>query len=92
MFFKFVWVSSSKSIEYRSIYKKKAISSMCVKIVPIENFKIYKVNDHIVYKNNLRNWSCQDDLSDRELEAFEFYENLVIKNKVIEKHLSIIYI
>jgi hypothetical protein len=62
-----------------------------VTIEPIVDKKKYKVNGHIVYKNKWSNWSCEDDLSDSELWAFNVYEKLIIKNPKIKKHTKALY-
>lgn len=64
---------------------------MSIIIKPLIDHEKYMVNEHLVYKNRLRNWSCNEDLSDAELQAFKIYEKLIIKNKKIKKHLQAIY-
>lgn len=51
----------------------------------------YKVNGYFVYKNKLRNWSCEEDLSDSELGAFDLYEKLIINNPRLKKHIIAVY-
>jgi hypothetical protein len=51
---------------------------MSVVIVPVKEFEQYKVNGHLVFKNKLKNWTCDHDLSQQELEAFSIYERLLI--------------
>lgn len=60
-------------------------------IEPIVDREKYKVNGHLVYKNRLKNWSCEHDLSAGELLAFGVYEKLIIQNPKIKKHTRALY-
>jgi lipopolysaccharide biosynthesis protein len=62
-----------------------------VTIEPIVDKEKYRVNGHLVYKNQWSNWSCEQDLSDGELWAFTIYEKLIIKNPKIKKHTKALY-
>lgn len=64
---------------------------MSVEIIPIEDHQQYTVNGHIVTKNNYGNWSCNHDLSNKELNAFQLYIKQVINNTVIKKHTKATY-
>jgi len=64
---------------------------MSVEIIPITDHEQYEVNGHMVYKDHLNNWSCKQDLSNKELQAFKKYEEVVIKNPRIKKHFKSIY-
>ncbi|OXB11801.1 hypothetical protein B0A81_00130 [Flavobacterium plurextorum] len=61
---------------------------MSVKIIPLTDHKQYMVNGHLVYKDVLENWTCHDDLSAKEHEAFGVYETLFIKDSVLKKNRS----
>ncbi|MEA9414238.1 hypothetical protein [Flavobacterium sp. PL02] len=63
---------------------------MSVIIVPIKDQEQYTVNGHLVYKNILKNWSCEHDLTAKEHEAFGIYEKLVIKKRLLRKKGSYI--
>lgn len=52
---------------------------MNVEIIPITDHEQYEVNGHLVYRDHLNNWSCKQDLSNKELLAFKKYEEVVIK-------------
>lgn len=64
---------------------------MIVYIIPVMDHKKYTVNGHIVYKNRLKNWTCNIDLSAQELKAFLLYEKVIINNSKIKKHLKATY-
>jgi hypothetical protein len=64
---------------------------MSVTIVPITDHESYDVNGNIVFKDSLANWSCNIDLSDKELRAFRRYEKLVINNPAFKKHTKATY-
>jgi len=64
---------------------------MSISIKPIIDHESYEVNGHLVYKDSLQNWSCNVDLSDKELRAFKSYEKLVINNPKFKKHTSATY-
>lgn len=66
--------------------KKKSIT-----IEPIVEKEKYKVNGYLVYKNRLRNWTCDQDLSNGELWAFGVYEKLIIENPKIKRHTKAVY-
>lgn len=51
----------------------------------------YTVNGHIVYKNRFKIWSCNIDLSAQEVKAFLLYEEVIINNSKIKKHLKATY-
>lgn len=59
---------------------------MSVEIKPIIDHEQYEVNGHLVHKDQLGNWSCKQDLSEKELEAFKNYEKLVINNLKFKTH------
>jgi hypothetical protein len=61
---------------------------MTVTIVPITDHEVYKVNKYTVYKNTLGNWTCNVDLSAKELLAFGNYEQLVINNPRFKYHIK----
>jgi hypothetical protein len=60
--------------------------SMPVTIIPITDHEVYKVNNHTVYKNTLGNWTCNVDLSNKELKGFEAYKQTIIEDPKIKKH------
>ncbi|SHH26682.1 hypothetical protein [Flavobacterium defluvii] len=64
---------------------------MSVKIKPITDHESYKVNNHIIFKDGLGNWNCDNDLSLKERQAFNQYESIVIKNPRFKKHAKAIY-
>tara|TARA_R110002124_G_scaffold228784_1_gene394106 strand:+ start:1642 stop:1845 length:204 start_codon:yes stop_codon:yes gene_type:complete len=64
---------------------------MSVEIIPIKDHEEYTINGHVVYKDDLGNWSCKHDLSRQELNAFKNYEKLVINNKAFKKHTKSTY-
>lgn len=64
---------------------------MTVEIIPITDHESYSVNGHTVYKDQFNNWSCNVDLSDKELRAFHNYEKLVINNKAFKTHTKATY-
>ncbi|KIA99371.1 hypothetical protein OA88_19680 [Flavobacterium sp. JRM] len=64
---------------------------MSIIIKPIVDHEKYMVNEHLVYRDRLWNWSCKDDLSNKELQAFKLYEKLIIKNSRIKKHIKAVY-
>lgn len=64
---------------------------MSVEIKPLIDHEQYEVNGHIVFKDQLNNWSCNHDLSDSELRAFRRYEKVVINNKAFKKHTKATY-
>ncbi|KRD06324.1 hypothetical protein ASE21_19325 [Flavobacterium sp. Root901] len=64
---------------------------MSVKIKPITDHKSYKVNDHTILKDDLGNWNCSNDLSAKERQAFNQYENIVIQNPRFKKHTTATY-
>lgn len=64
---------------------------MSVTITPITDHEQYEVNGHLVYKDQLNNWTCKVDLSNKELIAFDEYEKQVIKNKALKKHTKATY-
>ncbi|WP_348814097.1 hypothetical protein [Flavobacterium maritimum] len=64
---------------------------MPVTIIPITDHESYRVNGHVVYRGFLGNWMCNIDLSNKELEAFSLYEELIINNKSIKKHTKATY-
>lgn len=64
---------------------------MSVKIKPIIDHEQYEVNGHLVHKDQLGNWSCKQDLSEKELRAFRNYEKVVIKNPKFKKHTKATY-
>lgn len=64
---------------------------MKIIIKPIIDHKKYMINEHLVYRDMLGNWSCKDDLSDKELHAFRVYEKLIIRNSRIKKHIKATY-
>jgi len=64
---------------------------MSVEIIPISDHEVYKVNGFTVYKDPLGNWACNTDLRPKELQAFEIYEEQVIKNKAFKKHPKSIF-
>jgi hypothetical protein len=64
---------------------------MSVTIIPVTDHELYEVNGHKVYKNSLNNWTCNVDLSAKELQAFDNYESLVINNKAFKKHIKATY-
>lgn len=61
---------------------------MTVEIIPITDHESYSVNGHTVYKDQFNNWSCNVDLSDKELNAFKRYEKVVINNKAFKNTLK----
>lgn len=64
---------------------------MNVKITPITDHESYEVNHHTVFKDGLGNWNCKNNLSNKELYAFNQYESIVIKNPRFKKHTKAIY-
>ena len=60
-------------------------------IEPIVDKEKYKVNGYLIYKNRLKNWTCEHDLSDGELWAFRLYEKFIIKNPKIKRHTKAMY-
>lgn len=64
---------------------------MGVKIKPITDHECYEINGHIISKDNYGNWKSPFDLTRKELDAFNQYENLVIKNPRFKKHTRAIY-
>jgi hypothetical protein len=64
---------------------------MSVEIRPITDHESYQVNDHTIFKDGLGNWNCKNDLSNKELHAFNQYENVVIKNPRFKKHTKATY-
>lgn len=64
---------------------------MSVKIKPITDHEIYKVNEHTIFKDRLGNWNCKNDLSNKERQAFNQYESIVIKNPRFKKHTTATY-
>lgn len=64
---------------------------MIVTIIPIEDHRKYKVNNHILYKDSSDNWVTHNDLSRIERKAFSLYISLIINNKRVKKHLRSTY-
>ncbi|MRX40381.1 hypothetical protein GJU43_13925 [Flavobacterium sp. LC2016-23] len=64
---------------------------MNVEIKPITDHEQYTVNGHLVHKDQFNNWTCKQDLSDKELCAFARYEKLVINNDRFKKHTKATY-
>lgn len=64
---------------------------MSVKIKPITDHESYKINEHTVFKDLYGNWNCKNELSDKERQAFNQYENIVIKNPKFKKHTIATY-
>jgi hypothetical protein len=62
-----------------------------ITIIPVTDHESYTVNGHLVYKNQLDNWTCNVDLSAKELHAFDLYENVVINNKRLKHHTKATY-
>lgn len=60
-------------------------------ITPIIDNESYNLNGHHVYKDTFGNWSCKEDLPDKELRAFRRYEKLVINNPAFKKHTKATY-
>ncbi|KFF15054.1 hypothetical protein [Flavobacterium hydatis] len=58
---------------------------MSVTIISIIDYEQYSVNGHLVYKDSLRNWACNHDLSVKEHDAFSIYEKLIIKKELAKK-------
>ncbi|MCV9928131.1 hypothetical protein OIU83_10730 [Flavobacterium sp. LS1R49] len=64
---------------------------MNVKIKPITDHESYEVNGHTIFKDTNGNWRCKNDLSHKELHAFDQYESIVIKNPRFKKHTKATY-
>lgn len=64
---------------------------MNVEIIPIKDHEEYTVNGHLVYKDQHSNWTCKQDLSHQELNAFSNYEKTVINNKAFKRHTKSIF-
>lgn len=64
---------------------------MSVEIIPVVDHEQYTVDGFLVYKTYFGNWSCKTDLSQKQLAAFEIYEEKVINNKMIKKHTKATY-
>lgn len=64
---------------------------MGVKIQPITDHECYEINGHTISKDDHGNWWCQNDLTSKELYAFNQYENLIIKNPRFKKHTRAVY-
>lgn len=64
---------------------------MGVKIRPITDHECYEINGRAISKDDHGNWESQFDLTSKELDAFNQYENLVIKNPRFKKHTRAVY-
>ena len=64
---------------------------MSVKIIPITDHECYEINNHTVFKDKHGNWKSKNELSYKERQAFNQYEDVVIKNPRFKKHTKATY-
>ena len=62
-----------------------------ITITPIIDHESYDLNGHVIYKDSLGNWTCKEDLTAKQHQAFKNYEKLIIKNNRFKKHTKATY-